>query len=180
MTATKIPPGTPEHRQAIYRAACAYQDGLSLEAAAREHRVNPQTLRRHMLRNGWVIHRDRRYTGRPTTNHIPDALLDAHPRLTPRQIADACGVSLWTVRTRLRERGNYQPRPTGQQPDAAWANSIRNRDRILTAVQLRDRGLTRGQISIRLNTPPGTIATWLRKHDRREYLWQRHTPPGTA
>lgn len=180
MSAKKIPAGTPEHREALYQAACAYQNGASLETAARNHHVQPMTLRNYMQRNGWIIHHDRTYTSTGKRVHIPDQLLDAHPRITPRQIADACGVSITVVRERLKARGNYQPLPRGQQDASRWANSLRNRDRILTAVHLADRGLTRGQIAISLNAPPGTVSTWLRKYRAGTYLWQRHTPPPRA
>lgn len=180
MTPRKVLAGTDEHRTALYRAACAYQDGLSLEAAARQHRVQPNTLRAYMQRSGWVIHTNRYYRGRASCNEIPDEFLDAHPRLTPRQIADACGVAVRTVRRRLRERGNYQPRAVGAQPAARWANSLRNKPLVLEAVAMRSRGCTQGQIAIRLGVPRSTVNSWLQRYAAGDHLWQREPIPEWA
>lgn len=177
MSALKLRPGTREHDQAIYRAACEYQDGLSLEASARKHRVQPNTLLYYLRRLGWTVHTKRSYPGRPKTNEIPEALLDEHPRLTARQIADACGVSRTVVRERLIARGTYQPRPPGQQPTTAWANSLRNRARVLRAVELRERGFTQGEIGIQLGVTRSTVNTWLRQYYAGTFLWQREPVP---
>jgi lambda repressor-like predicted transcriptional regulator len=177
MTALKLRPGTPEHARALYRAACEYQNGLSLETSARKHRVNPMTLRSYMKRTGWVIHKDRRYPGKTKTRPIPDKLLDQYPRLTIRQIADACGVSKTTVRDRLIARGDYKPSRQGAQPATRWANSLRNRENVLEAVELAKRGLSGGQIGVKLGVSKATVNGWLRRYRREEFLWQRERVP---
>lgn len=173
----KYRPGTRAHRAALYRAACDYQDGESLERSARRNRVNPMTLRYYMKQVGWKIHTDRKYRGPATRVEIPDALLDAYPRSTLREIADAAGVSKTTVRKRLIERGTYTPTRPGVQETTRWANSLRNRTRVLRAVELRERGLTHGQIAIKLGVPRSTVGTYLRLYRSESYLWQREPVP---
>lgn len=177
MTGLKLRPGTKRHDEALYRAACDYQNGASLEAAARANRVHANTLLYYLRRIGWPVHSDRAYPGRPKTNSIPDELLDAHPRLTARQIADICGVSRTTVRKKLIERGTWTPRRAGQQPTTAWANSLRNRRRVLTAVDLRERGYSYGQIAIKLGVSRPTVGSWLRQYRAKSFLWQREQVP---
>lgn len=177
MPVRKLLAGTKEHRQALYLAACDYQNGMSLETAARRHRVHANTLRSYLRREGWRIDTHRHYRGKVTCNQIPEAFLDAHPRLTPREIADACGVNINVVRQRLRERGNYKPRPVGAQPTSRWANSLRNRENVMQAVAMTERGLTQGQVAIRLGVSRSTVGTWLRQYRAGTFLWQREPIP---
>ena len=178
----RLRPGTSEYESAIGRAIGAYVNGMSLEQAARANRVSPVTLHRRIRQSG-IRTRNREtapQTGRNTLPINHDAfqrLLDEHPRLTPRQIADAAGVSKTCVVRHLKERGTYQPRPVGVQDDARWAASLRNRTKVLAAVQLRERGYTLGQISIRLGVPRSTVGTYLRQHKAGTYLWQQHPIP---
>jgi len=176
----QLRPGTTTYETAMGRAMLAYQAGASLEEAARDNRVNFQTLRHRIMRAGMTVHTQRRYTGKARINvnrDVYERLLDAHPRITPRQIADAAGISKTTVVTHLKKRGTYQPRTKGAQPEGNWAVSLRNRTKILKAVQLRDQGHTWGQISIRLGVPRSTVGTWLRQYNAGTFLWQRHPIP---
>ena len=175
-------PGTKAHEHAISRAIGAYLNGQSLEQAARTHRVNPVTLHRRIHESG-LRTRTRETAPQTGRNQLPispdlfDRFLDEHPRLTPRQIANASGVSKTTVVRYLKLRGTYQPRPVGIQDDARWAASLRNRTKVIAAVQLRERGHTLGQIAIRLGVPRSTVNTYLRQYKAGTYLWQQHPIP---
>ena len=175
-------PGTTEYETAISRAIGAYVNGASLEVAARSHRVNPTTLHRRIRQSG-IRTRTRHNAPQTGRNQLPidqdkfNRLLDAHPRLTPRQIADAAGVSKTCVVRHLKQRGTYQPRPVGIQDDTRWAASLRNRNNVLRTVELRQRGYTYGQIAIRLNIPRSTVGTYLRQYNQQAYLWQRYPIP---
>lgn len=178
----RIRPGTTHHETAISRAIGAYINGQSLEQAARANRISSVTLHRRIRQSG-IRTRDRATAPQTGRNRLPiDAdkfqlLLNEHPRLTPRQIADAAGVSKTCVVRHLKLRGTYQPRPVGVQDDARWAASLRNRTKVLAAVQLRQRGHTLGQIAIRLNVPRSTVGTYLRQYNAGTYLWQQHPIP---
>lgn len=175
-------PGTTTYETAIGRAIGAYINGASLEEAARSNRIHPVTLHNRMKRAGIRTRPDTKPNGRnrlPIDQDTFDQLLDQHPRLTPRQIADLAGISKTCVVKHLKLRGTYQPRPVGSTTAGRWAVSLRNRHRVLQAVALREQGYTHGQIAIRLKTNRRTVQTWLRTHKDRGYLWQRHPiPPG--
>ena len=175
-------PGTTTYETAIGRAIGAYVNGASLEEAARTNRISPVTLHHRMRRAGIRTRKptEANPNGRnsiPITTDQFQRLLDEHPRLTPRQIADIAGISKTCVVKHLKKRGTYQPRPIGSTTAGRWAVSLRNRHRVLKAVQLRERGLTFGQIGIQLNASRRTVQTWLRTYHAGEYLWQRETPP---
>lgn len=178
----RLRPGTSEYESAIGRAIGAYVNGMSLEQAARANRVSPVTLHRRIRQSG-IRTRTPADARQPGRNRLPidqqtfDLLLDEHPRLTPRQIADIAGVSKTCVVRHLKRRGTYQPRRVGIQDDTRWASSLRNRHKVLTAVQLRKRGHTYGQIAIRLNVPRSTVGTYLRQYNAGTYLWQQHPIP---
>lgn len=178
----RLRPGTSEYETAIGRAIGAYVNGASLEQAARANRVSAVTLHRRIRQSG-IRTRDRATAPQAGRNRLPidadkfELLLAEHPRLSPRQIADAAGVSKTCVVKHLKRRGTYKPRPVGVQDDARWAASLKNRHKVLTAVELRERGYTYGQIAIRLNVPRSTVGTYLRLHKQRAYLWQNHHIP---
>lgn len=173
-------PGTVEHEAAIGKAIGLYLAGQSLEQAARAHRVNHQTLRTRILRSGLSINTNRSYPGTTTIKADPELyerVLDAHPRLSVRQISNITGVSKTTVVKHLKKRGTYQPRRRGAQPEASWAVSLRNRTRVLKAVELRDQGHTHGEIAQRLGVPRSTVNTWLRQYRQGSFKWQREPIP---
>lgn len=167
-------PGTRAHRQATYKAMCAYQEGASIETAAQLHNINARTLRHAIERHGFL---KTTHKPSPNTTTIPDAILSLHPKLSPQEIADTYGVSRQAVRLRLKLTGSYTPLPRGATPKAQWAASLRNRDQVVKAVDLRNRGLSYGQIGVRLNAPRSTVQTWIVKYHKREYLWQNAEVP---
>ena len=167
-------PGTQAHRDAIYKAMCAYQEGASIETAAQLHHVNARTLRHHIERHDFL---KPDHKPSPNTTTIPDAILSLYPKLSPREIADQYGVSRNAVVRRLQLNGSYTPARRGTNPKAQWANSLRNRDRIIRAVDLRQRGLSYGQIGLRLDAPRSTIRTWIVNYHNHKYLWQQHEVP---
>lgn len=172
-------PGTRAHREAIYHAMCAYQDGHSLEAAAAAHHVNPATLRRRLHTAGFQLRANASPRGpRRSTTTDPSIVLRMHlDGHSLREIGAATGLQSTTVRQRLLQTGQYAPRPKGTNPRAQWAHHLRARPNILRAVDLEQRGLTLGQISIRLNTPRSTIQTWLANYHNQHYLWQHQPIP---
>lgn len=167
-------PGTRAHRDAIYKAMCAYQEGASIETAAQRYRVNADTLGNHIKRHGF---HKQDHKPSPNTTTIPDAALNLYPRLTPREIADAYGYSKRAIVLRLQRRGSYTPLPVGATEKAKWAASLRHRDQILQAVELRERGLSYAQIGIRLNKPRTTISSWIIQYHNKSFLWQNHEIP---
>ena len=169
-------PGTRAHREAIYQAMVAYQDGASIREAATTWHVNADTLRRHLKRHGFTIRPCTASRG-TTTSTIPGHILKLHPTRSASDLAIEAGTSRNTMIRRLKECGTYTPRPVGQQPAGAWANSLRNRRLVLRAVELRKRGHTYGEISISLSTPRTTIATWVTKYNAEAFLWQRGEIP---
>jgi len=173
-------PGTVQHETAISQAIGDYLAGKSLEQAARANRVNHQTLRTRIIRSGLTIRTERYYPGITTIKADPDLyqrILDEHPRLSVRQISNITGVSKTTVVKHLKKRGTYQPRRAGAQPEASWAVSLRNRQRVLQAVELREEGYTYGEIAIRLGVKRSTVGTWLRQYRAGSFLWQREPIP---
>jgi transposase len=175
-------PGTSAHEQAIGRAIGMYLDGHSLETSARANRVNHQTLRTRLLKSGL---KPRSLKGQNYRSPIKinqrqyEIILAEHPRLSVREISNITGVSKTTVTKHLKQRGTYQPRPKGPQPETQWAVSLRNRTKILRAVELRQTGLTYGQIAIRLGVTKSTVGTWLRQYKTGSFKWQREPiPPG--
>jgi hypothetical protein len=169
-------PGTRAHREATYRAMCEYQDGLSILDAARRNHINADTLRHNLKRHGFVIRPCTPSTG-STTSTIPDSILRLHPTRSVDDLAAQAGTCRDTMIRRLKARGTYKPRRVGQQPAGAWANSLRNRTLVLQAVELRRRGYTQGEISIKLSTPRGTIGSWFTKYNAEAFLWQRGEIP---
>lgn len=173
-------PGTVQHETAISKAIGDYLAGKSLEQAARANRVNHQTLRTRILRGGLTIRTDRHYPGITTINvdtELYERILSEHPRLTVREISSITGVSKTTVTKHLKKRGTYQPRKAGAQPEASWAVSLRNRTKVLKAVQLRNDGYTYGQIGLRLGVTRSTVGTWLRQYRQGSFKWQRERIP---
>lgn len=173
-------PGTTAHETAIGKAIGLYLAGQSLEQAARAHRVNHQTLRTRIIRSGLTINTNRSYPGTTIIKADPDLyerILDEHPRLTVRQISNVTGVSKTTIVKHLKKRGTYQPRRRGAQPEASWAVSLRNRTRVLRAVELREQGYTHGEIAQRLGTSRSTVNTWLRQYRQQSFKWQREPIP---
>lgn len=172
-------PGTRAHAEALYKAMCAYQEGLSLEAAAATHRVNPETLRRHMHTAGFLVHPNGRAHGpkRSTTTN-PNVLLRMHlDGASLREIGALTGIQSDTIRRRLISTGQYAPQATGMSTRAQWVHHLKPRQRVLRAIELEQRGLSLGQISIRLQTPRSTIQDWLRKYHTKHYLWQHQPIP---
>lgn len=172
-------PGTRGHREAIYQAMCAYQDGKSLEAAAAAHHVNPATLRRRMHTAGFQL-RPQTTTRGPRTSTTTSTTLVLRMHLdgkSLREIAAETGLQSDLVRRRLLQTGRYAPRPRGANARARWAHHLKARHLILRAVDLRQQGLTIGQISIRLNMPRSTIQTWLANYHKHHYLWQHQPIP---
>lgn len=173
-------PGTVQHETAISQAIGQYLAGHSLEQAARDNRVNHQTLRTRIIRGGLTMRTDRYYPGTTSIKADPDLyqrILDEHPRLSVRQISTITGVAKTTVVKHLKKRGTYQPRRRGAQPEAVWAVSLRNRARVLKAVELREQGYTYGEIAIRLQASRPTVGSWLRQYRAGSFLWQRERIP---
>lgn len=173
-------PGTSAHEQAISRAIGMYLDGHSLETSARANRVNHQTLRTRILKSGLKTRSAKGHTFRSPTKINPrhyELILAEHPRLSVRDISNLTGISKTTVVKHLTQRGTYQPRTRGPQPETQWAVSLRNRTKVIRAVQLREQGYTYGQIAIRLGVSKSTIGTWLRQHRAGSFKWQREPIP---
>lgn len=176
----RLRPGTSAYETAVGKAIGAYVAGASLEQAARANRLSPVTLHRRLKQVGIKTRQNPTQSGRnrlPIDKELFDRLLDEHPRLSPREIADVAGVSKTCVVKHLKLRGTYEPRRVGLQDDARWAASLKNRKKVLKAVELRARGYSYGQIAIKLKVPRSTVGTFLRQYESRSYLWQRYPVP---
>jgi Fic family protein len=170
MTYTEHIPLT-QRQPAIEKAITAYMRGLSLEQAAREAKICKVALWREMRRRGYRIRTNAHSDGRNSV-YLPGWLLDEHPRLTAQQIANIAGCSRNAVVKRLQKRDEYQPMSKGAPPTSRMSNSTKNRERVLKAVELSKRGLTAGQIGIKVGAPRSTVNGWLTRYRRRGFLWQ--------
>lgn len=161
----------------MYRALCAYQDeGLSVEEAAAKYGVSPHVLRRRMQAQGWRT-RTWKQTGKRrhgNTRRIPDtAVADAQAGTPTWVLAQRYGVGVVTMQQWLARRGStgktrtHAPHLTEQ--------SDRARERVEAMLALRAKGLTYGQIAIRLGIPRGGVSAALSRHQRGVYRWQRTT-----
>lgn len=168
-------PGTKAHRAATYRAMCQYQDGASLIVAARDNRIDPDTLAYWIKKAGF---RMRTCTPRGSTSStVGTHIIKLATTESTQRLAMLAGTSRDTMIRRLKIVGAYRPRRVGQQPSGRWANSLRNKTLVLEAVALRRRGFTYGEIAIKLHSTPGTVGSWCRRYDRRGFLWQQESPP---
>ena len=152
-------------------AITAYMRGSSLERAARDHNICKVALWREMRKRGYRLRTGAHSDGKNST-YLPDWLLDEHPRLTAQQIANVAGCSRNAVVERLQKRGTYKPMRQGAAPTSRMTNSRKNRDRVLRAVELSKRGLTAGQIGIKVGAPRSTVNGWLSRYRRQGFLWQ--------
>lgn len=152
-------------------AITAYMRGLSFEQAGRKHNVCKVALWREVRKRGYRVRTGAHSDGK---NHVylPDWILDEHPRLTAQQIANIADCSRNAVVERLKKRGTYQPMRQGAAPTSRMTNSTKNRDRVLRAVELSKRGLTAGQIGIKVGAPRSTVNGWLSRYRRQGFLWQ--------
>jgi transposase-like protein len=153
---------------------CAYQEGATIAAAAQRHHVNADTLRRHITKHGFHKPGHIRSSARTT---IPDAILKLHPKLSPGEIADRFGYTTSSIRWRLQLNGSYTPLPKHHSGRKSWASSLRNRENVLRAVDLRAQGLSYGEIGVRLRKPRSTVQTWIIKYHDQQYLWQNAEVP---
>lgn len=166
-------------RERMYRAMVAYQDeGLSIEEAAERYAVSPHVMRDRMRRQSWRI-RSWRETGKRRhgdSRVIPDAVtLEAASGVPAWVLAQRYGVSVRRMQEWLRERGvngrdRFLTMRARAQADAA-------RERVMRIVELRERGLTHGQIAVRLGYSRGYVTAAYSRYQRGKYLWQRTTTP---
>lgn len=173
-------PGTRAHKEATYQAMVAYQEGASIDTAAREHRINPETLRRRLHASGFLVaHEGRKHAPKRSVSSRRDIVVRMHldDGASLSDIAAATSMGRTTVRRLLIESGHYAPRKPGSTPRSAWSNSLKNRARILQSVELRNRGLTYGQIAIRVNAPRSTVTRWITNYNNNAYLWQQYQTP---
>lgn len=152
-------------------AITAYMRGSSFEQAARKHHVCKVAIWREMHKRGYRVRTNAHSDGKNSA-YLPEWLLDEHPRLTAQQIAHVAGCSRNAVVERLKKRGTYKPMGKGAPPSSRMSNSRKNRDRVLRAVELNKRGLTAGQIGIKVGAPRSTVNGWLSRYRRQGFLWQ--------
>lgn len=159
----------------MYRALVAYQEErISVEEAARLFGVNPHTLRRRMRDQGWRV-RSCHETGKKrqgSTRDIPDSAVAESEAGTPTWVlAQRYRVTVRVMQRWLRTRGidqseRFTERHAQQMSDKA-------RPMVEQIVALRQRGMTHGQIGIRLGVSPGYSSAVFSRWTRKRYRWQR-------